>query len=74
MANSRVRDNYIYCYHHAGVTGERKYTSYSLLTSALDPESGQRHASAALYPPGKEPRYPLDMRLGWAQSRYGPTG
>jgi hypothetical protein len=26
--------------------------------------SGQRHAPAALYPRGKNPRYPLDRRLG----------
>jgi hypothetical protein len=26
--------------------------------------SGQRHAPAALYPRGKDPRYPLDRRLG----------
>jgi hypothetical protein len=28
--------------------------------------SGQRHALAALYPRGKDPRYPLDRRRGWA--------
>jgi hypothetical protein len=28
--------------------GERKHSSYSLLTSALDGVSGQRHASAAI--------------------------
>jgi hypothetical protein len=26
--------------------------------------SGQRHAPAALYPWGKDPRHPLDRRLG----------
>jgi hypothetical protein len=26
--------------------------------------SGQRHAPASLYPRGKDPRYPLDKRLG----------
>jgi hypothetical protein len=30
--------------------------------------SGQRHSPAALYPRGKDPRYPLDRRLG------GPPG
>jgi hypothetical protein len=29
--------------------------------------SGQRHAPAALYPRGKDPRYPLDRRLGGPQ-------
>jgi hypothetical protein len=33
--------------------------------------SGQRHAPAALYPRGKDPRYPLDRRLGGPQSRSG---
>jgi hypothetical protein len=28
--------------------------------------SGQRHASAALYPRGKDSRYPLDRKLGGA--------
>jgi hypothetical protein len=32
--------------------------------------SGQLHAPAALLP-GKEPWYPLDRRLGGAQSRSG---
>jgi hypothetical protein len=33
--------------------------------------SGQRQAPAALYPRGKDPRYPLDRRLGGPQSRSG---
>jgi hypothetical protein len=36
--------------------------------------SGQRHAPAALYPRGKDPRYPLDGRLGGPQSRSGHRG
>jgi hypothetical protein len=35
--------------------------------------SGQLHASAAL-PPGKEPLYPLDRRLGGPQNRSGHGG
>jgi hypothetical protein len=46
------------------VPGERIYSSYSFTTSALDGVSGQRHAPAALYPRGKDPRYPLYRRLG----------
>jgi hypothetical protein len=61
-------------YRHAGDEGERNYRSYSLLTSALDGVSGQPHASAALYMPGKDPRYPLDRRLGGPQSRSGHRG
>jgi hypothetical protein len=33
--------------------------------------SGQRHAPAALYPRGKDPRYPLDRRVGWVGPRAG---
>jgi hypothetical protein len=33
--------------------------------------SGQRHAPAALYPRGKNPRYPLDRRLGGVGPRAG---
>jgi hypothetical protein len=36
--------------------------------------SGQHHAPAALYPRGKDPRYPLDRRLGGPQSRSGRRG
>jgi hypothetical protein len=45
-------------YSYEGEKGERKYNSYSFLTSILDWVSGQRHAPAALYP-----RYRLDRRL-----------
>jgi hypothetical protein len=41
---------------HGGAWGESKYSSYSFLTSELDGVSGQRHAPAALYPRGKDPR------------------
>jgi hypothetical protein len=36
--------------------------------------SGQRHAPAALYPWGKDPRYPLERRLGGPQSWSGHRG
>jgi hypothetical protein len=39
--------------------GDRMYSSYSFTTSALVGVSGQRHAPVALYPRGKDPRYPL---------------
>jgi hypothetical protein len=41
-----------------GAWGERMYSSYSFLTSAVDGVSGQRHAPAALCHRGKDPRYP----------------
>jgi hypothetical protein len=33
--------------------------------------NGQRHAPAALYPQGKDPRYPLDRRLDGPQNWSG---
>jgi hypothetical protein len=61
-------------YRHADDRGERKYISYSFLTLALDGVRSQRHALAALYPRGKNPWYPLDMRLYRPQSRSGYRG
>jgi hypothetical protein len=51
--------------------GERKYSSYSFTTSALDGVNGQPYTPATLYPRGKDPLYALDMRLGGPQSRSG---
>jgi hypothetical protein len=61
-------------YRHAGAKVEIRYSSYSFLTSTLDGVNGQRHAPAALYPRGKNPRYPLDRRLGGPQSWSGHRG
>jgi hypothetical protein len=61
-------------YRHAGNKGESRNSSYSFLTSALDEVSVQHHATAALYPRGKEPRYALDRRLGGRQSQSGYRG
>jgi hypothetical protein len=38
---------------------EKRYSSYSFTTSALEGVSGQHHDPAALYP-----RYPLYRRMG----------
>jgi hypothetical protein len=46
--------------------GEEEYSSYSLLTSAPDGVSGQRHAPASLLPPGKGPPIPIVQEVGWA--------
>jgi hypothetical protein len=61
-----------YC--HSGDKWEKKYSTYSFLTSALDGVSSQRHALVALYPRGKDPRFPFDRRLGGPQSWYGHRG
>jgi hypothetical protein len=47
--------------------GEEEYSFYSFLTSSLDRVSGHRHAPAVLCHPEKDPRYPLDRRLGGPQ-------
>jgi hypothetical protein len=54
---------------HTG--GERRYSTYSYLTSALDGVSSQHRALATLYPQGKNPQYPLGRRLGGPQSQSG---
>jgi hypothetical protein len=51
---------------HGGAWGERRCSSYSFSTSALDGVSGQRHAPAALLPPGKGPPVPVVQEAGWA--------
>jgi hypothetical protein len=50
-------------YLYAGDKGERKYSSYSFMTWALDGVSGQRHAPVLSLPTEKDHRYPLDRRL-----------
>jgi hypothetical protein len=46
--------------------GERRYSSYSFTTPALDGVSGQHHAPTALYPRGKAPPVPIVQEAGWA--------
>jgi hypothetical protein len=47
--------------------GGKEYSSYLFTNSVLDGVSGQRHAPAALYPQGKDPRYPLYTQPVWTQ-------
>jgi hypothetical protein len=51
---------------HKGAWLERRYSSYSFTTSALDGVSDQRHAPAALYPLEKESPIPIVQKAGWA--------
>jgi hypothetical protein len=57
----------------ATVIGYKDFVSgsYQMLQMGV---SGQRHAPAALYSQGKDPRYPLYRRLGGPQSRSGHRG
>jgi hypothetical protein len=54
--------------------GERIYSSYSFLTSALDgcEWSALRHGRALSR--GKDPRYPFYRRVGGPQNRFGHRG
>jgi hypothetical protein len=49
--------------------GERRYSSYSFMTSALDGVSGQRHESSALYTQGRAPG--THWAGGWLGLRSG---
>jgi hypothetical protein len=48
---------------------ERKYSSYSFTTSALDEDEWLASHAGRVYPVGKDPRYPLYRRLDGPQSR-----
>jgi hypothetical protein len=60
--NSKVE---LLSHRHADDKAERKYSSYSFLTSTLDGVSDQRHALAALYPL-ERPSVPTGQEAGWA--------
>jgi hypothetical protein len=51
---------------HGGAWGERKYSSYSFTTSALDGSEWSASCPGRALPPGKNRGYPLHRRLGWA--------
>jgi hypothetical protein len=46
--------------------GERRYSSYSYLTSALDGGEWSVSRSGRALPPGKEPPVPIEQEAGWA--------
>jgi hypothetical protein len=50
---------------------ERRYSSYSFTTSALDEGEWSASRPGRDLPPAKRPRYPLYSRLGGPQSRSG---
>jgi hypothetical protein len=61
-------------YHHANDKVERKFRVTHSWPRHYMGMSGQRHVPAALYPQGKDPRYPLYRRLVGPQSRSGHRG
>jgi hypothetical protein len=54
---------------HGGAWGERRYSSYSLLTSALDGMNGQRHAPTGICPEERTPG--THCTEGWVGPRAG---
>jgi hypothetical protein len=59
---------------HGGAWRERRYNSYSFLTSALDGGEWPASRPDHTLPRRKELRYPLYRRLGGPQSRSGHRG
>jgi hypothetical protein len=52
---------------HAGAQGKRRYSPYSFLTLELDGCDWSASLPNRALPPGQDPRYPLDKRLGGPQ-------
>jgi hypothetical protein len=57
--------------HHAGAKENRRYSSYSFLTLALDGDQMSASRPGRALPLGKDHQYPLDRRLGRPQSWFG---
>jgi hypothetical protein len=51
---------------HGGAWGERKYSSYSFLTSALDGGEWSASRPGRAFPPEKGPPLPIVQEAGWA--------
>jgi hypothetical protein len=51
---------------HGGVWGERRYSSYSFLTSALDGSEWSASRPSRALPPGIGPPVPIGQEAGWA--------
>jgi hypothetical protein len=51
---------------HGGAWGERRYSSYSYLSLALDGGEWSASRPGRALPPGKEPPVPIGQEAGWA--------
>jgi hypothetical protein len=51
---------------HGGAWGERRYSSYSFMTSALDGGEWSASRPGRVLPPGKGPPVPIVQEAGWA--------
>jgi hypothetical protein len=60
--------------YHSGAKGDRRYSSYLFLTSALDGDEWSASHSSRALPRGKDSTHPLDRRLGGPQSWSGHRG
>jgi hypothetical protein len=56
-------------YRRAGDKGERMYSTYSFLTSALDVGELSASCPGLALPPGKGPPIPIGCEAGWALAR-----
>jgi hypothetical protein len=54
--------------------GDRRYSSYSFLTSALEGGEWSASRSGRALPPGKEPPVPTVQEAGWAPEPAGRRG
>jgi hypothetical protein len=52
--------------HHGDAWGERRYSSHSFLTSALERGEWSASRPGRTLPPGKEPPVPIVQEAGWA--------
>jgi hypothetical protein len=52
--------------HNGGAWGERRYSSYSFTTSALDGGEWSASRPGRALPPGKGPPVPIVQAAGWA--------
>jgi hypothetical protein len=57
-------------YRYAGDKGERKYSSYSFLTSALDGGAWTASRPGRALHPGKGPPVPIVQEVGWAPEQF----
>jgi hypothetical protein len=59
---------------HEGTWGERRYSSYSFLTSALDGGEWSASRPGRALPPGKEPPVPILQEAWWASEPVWSQG
>jgi hypothetical protein len=70
VCSKAKQSRYMLC----GAWGERKYSSYSFMISALAGGEWSSSRPGRTLPRRKDPRYPLYRRLGGPQSRSGHRG